>query len=283
MYREPAIAPGGIAAIAGSDHVMQCDTPSLRHRRRLAPRPMHAGQPPARHDLRFGDFLQIDDAQNVVGETVEMRGNVGIAPARPPQPVDAEARHFQEGNLLHLCRTGDVVNAQARAELLAIGDAVDKRILEIAAHAVIGLHGHDVCAVGEQHQIVRDLQVMRTGIDAGGEEADGLQPARIRRIENRHAIAEHVADIHMAAVDHDLHTVRAAALVAVRQVPDPAPDALWRNGRVRGGARPRRQARQRRQTQQPAHVFAASHGSHLASHHRRAYVVSAFTGGPRSG
>src|SRR3989442_552969 len=114
---------------------------------------------------------------------------------------------------------------------------------------------------------------MRAGIDARGEEADGLQPARIGGVENRHPIAEHVADINMAAVDHDLYTIRPAALIAVRQVPDPAPDALRRNGRVGSGARSRRQARQGRQTQQPAHVFAASHGSHLASYHRGAQYL----------
>ena len=60
-----------------------------------------------------------------------------------------------------------------------------------------------------------------------GEEADRLQPPRIGGVENRHAIAEHVADVDVAAVDHDLHAVGPAALIAVRQVPDPAPDA-WR-------------------------------------------------------
>ena len=124
------------------------------------------------------------------------------------------------------------MDAQARAELLAIGDAVGERVLEIAAHVVVGLHRDDVRAVGQQHQIVRDLQVMRAGVDSRGEEADGLQPARIRGVEDRHAIAEHVADIDMAAVDHDLYAVGAAALIAVRQVPDAAPDALRRNGRV---------------------------------------------------
>ena len=58
------------------------------------------------------------------------------------------------------------MNAQARAELLAVGDAVGERVLEIAAQVVVGLHRHDVGAVGEQQQIVGDLQVMRAGVDA---------------------------------------------------------------------------------------------------------------------
>ena len=70
---------------------------------------------------------------------------------------------------------------------------------------------------------------MRAGAGARGEEADRLQTARIRGVENRYAIVEHVADVDMAAVHHDLHTVGAPALIAVRHVPDPPPDAVRRN------------------------------------------------------
>ena len=127
--------------------------------------------------------------------------------------------------------TGNVVNAQARTEFLAIGDAVGERVLEIAAHVVVGLHRHDVRAIGEQQQIVGNLQVMRAGEVAAGEEADGLQAARIRGVENRHAVAEHVADVKMAAVDHDLHAVRPAADIAVGQMTEAAPNALRRHDR----------------------------------------------------
>ena len=124
------------------------------------------------------------------------------------------------------------MNAQARAKLLALGDAVGERVLEVAAHVVVGLHRDDVRAVGEQQQIVGHLQVMRASVDSRGEEADRLQPARIGGVENRHAIAEHVADIDVAAVHHHLDAVGAPALIAVRQVPDAVPDALRWNGRV---------------------------------------------------
>ena len=104
-----------------------------------------------------------------------------------------------------------------------------RRVLEIAAQVVVGLHRDDVGAVGEQQQIVGDLQVVRAGVGARGEEADRLQAARIRGVENRHAIAEHVADVDVPAVDHDLHAVGTAALIAVRHVPDPPADAVRRN------------------------------------------------------
>ena len=124
------------------------------------------------------------------------------------------------------------MNAQTRSELRSFRDAVDKVVLEVPAHVVVRLRGHDVGPVGEQQHIVGDLQVMRARTGARGEEADRLQLTGIRGVENRDAIAEHVADVNMAAVDHDLDAVGAAALIAVRQVPDPAPDARRRNRRL---------------------------------------------------
>ena len=118
------------------------------------------------------------------------------------------------------------MNAQARAEGRAVRDAVGEHILEIPAHAVVRLHPDDVGAVCQEQDIVCDLEVMRAGVDSGGEEADRFQLARIGGVENRHAIAEHVADVDMAAVDHDLDAVGATALIAMGQVPNPSPDAL---------------------------------------------------------
>src|SRR4029077_4993947 len=74
--------------------------------------------------------------------------------------------------------------------------------------------------------------------------------------------AEHVADIDMPAVDHDLDAVGTTALIAVGQVPDAASEALRRNRRVRDGPRGPRQARRGGQSQQPLHMFAASDGRH---------------------
>ena len=99
--------------------------------------------------------LQIDNAQDAVGEPVEMRRDIGIAAASPPQPVDPESRHLQEGDLARLRGAGNVMDGKAGAERLAIGDAVGQRVLEIAAPGVVGLHGDDIGAVGEQQQIVR--------------------------------------------------------------------------------------------------------------------------------
>ena len=69
--------------------------------------------------------------------------------------------------------------------------------------------------------------------------------ARIGRIQNGYAVAEHVADIKMPAVEHDLNTVGPSADIAVGQMTEAVSDALRRNGGLlRGGlAGSRRQSR----------------------------------------
>ena len=85
--------------------MMQRHALAWRQRRFLTARAMHAGQPPARHDLRLRDLLQIDDAEDVIGEAVEVRGEIRIAAAHPRQAVDAEAGDLEERDLPHLAGT----------------------------------------------------------------------------------------------------------------------------------------------------------------------------------
>ena len=97
----------------------------------------------------------------MVGEAIEVRRDVGVAPARPPQAVDAEPRDLEEGDLAHLGGFGDIVNREPGTEFLALRDAVGEIVLEVAALAVVGLHRHDVAAVAEQHQVLRGLDAVR--------------------------------------------------------------------------------------------------------------------------
>ena len=254
---EATIAPGSVAAIPGRNHVMQSHAAARRQGGRLAGGAIHAGHPPTPHNFRFGDVLQVDHAQKVIGESVQMRGNRGIAPAGPPQAIDAQARHFEKGDFPHLGGARNIVNAETRPEFLAVGNTIGQRVLEIAADVVVGLHGDDIRAVGEQQQVAGNLQVMRAGIVSAGEEADGLELARIRRIQNRHAVAEHVADIKMLAVEHDLNAVRPSADIAVGEMTEALSDALRRNGAILR-VRWRGSGRQRRETQQTFPAIAPS-------------------------
>ena len=167
-----------------------------------------------------------------------MRRHIGVAPAWPPEPVDAEARHLEERNFAHLARLRDVMDRQAAAERFALGDAVGEAVFEIAALIAVGLHGDDVGAVGQQHQVIGYLQMMRAGILPGGDEVDRLQFARIGGVENGHAVAEHMPDIEVFPVDHHLHAVRAPADVAVGKMLDAVADAFERHsGALRGRRR----------------------------------------------
>ena len=190
-----AISPGPVTAIAGRNHVMQGNPATGRQGWRFPGRSIHAWHPPAAHDLRLGNILQVDHAENMVGESVKMRGDRRVAPSCPPQSIDAEARHLQKCDLSHLSGPGNIVNAQAGAEFLAVGNAIGQRIFEIAANVVVGLHGDDIRAVGQQEEVTGNLQVMGSGKVSAGEEPDRLEFARIRAIQNRDSIAEHVADI----------------------------------------------------------------------------------------
>ena len=184
VNREPAVAPRRVAAVARDDHVMQRVALALRRRRRFAAGPVHAGQPPARHDLRLRDVGEIDDAENVIREAVEMRGHVRVAAAGPPQPVDADAGHLEKRDLARLCRVRvDVEDRQARAERLAVRQLVGERVLEVVAHVVVRLHAHDVGAVREQHEPFGDLQVMRARVRRRREElaAASARAGRARR------------------------------------------------------------------------------------------------------
>ena len=165
------------------------------------------------------------------------------------------------------------MNTQARAEFLAVGNAIGQRILEITANVVVRLHGDDVRAIGEQQQVIGNLEVMGPGKVSSGEEADRFQFARIGRIQDRDSVAEHVADIKMPAVEHHLNAVGPAANIAVREMTEALSDALRRNGvilrvRLQGAGR------QCRETQQTFSAIAPSDGRHVLTS-QPAYVEPA--------
>ena len=73
---------------------------------------------------------------------------------------------------------------------------------------------------------------MGAGEISAGEKVYRLQFSGIRRIKNRDSVAEHVADIKMPAVEHDLNAIRPSAKIAVGQMTEALPDALRRNCRL---------------------------------------------------
>src|SRR6266850_8444881 len=192
-----------------------------------------------------------------------MRRDIGVSTSRPPGPVDAEAGDLEEGDFAKLAWLGYVMDAEPRAELALLGHAVGEIVLEVAALVVVGLQRDDVGAVGREEHVVRDLELVRARKAARVPVVHGLELPRVCRIQDRDAAAEHVSDVDMAPVDHHLHRVGAAALVAVRDMADAVADALRRDIGFRLGVRANRQATEGGERFQ---MFAtSSHGSSLGA------------------
>src|SRR5260221_7800618 len=170
-----------------------------------------------------------------------------VATPGTAKPIDSKPRHLQKRKLLRLCRFREIMNRESGAERLLVGNAVRKRVLKIASNAVIRLHRDDVGTVGQEHQVVRNLQMMRAGVRTIGEEVHGLQPARIGGIQDGNAVAEHMADVDMIAVQHDLDAIGPAALIRIRKVLDTPANSLRRYGPGSGRSwrRSARSARER--------------------------------------
>src|SRR5258708_28745907 len=110
VYRKTYVAPGAITKLAGDDHVMQRIALALWRGRHFAGRAIHARQPPFRDDDWLGDFLEVDDTKAMIRETVEVRRNMGIAPAHPGQAVYPHSRHFRKPSPSAFSGLGDVVD-----------------------------------------------------------------------------------------------------------------------------------------------------------------------------
>ncbi len=118
------------------------------------------------------------------------------------------------------------MNRQSRSKLFAIGDAVGERVLEVAAHAVTGLRRDDVRSVRCQQHAAGDLDVAGAGVVAGRPESDRFEGSGVGGVQHRDAVAEHMAEIDVLAIDHDLRAVGPAALIGAGDVPALVPDPL---------------------------------------------------------
>src|SRR6266481_4622147 len=76
--------------------------------------------------------------------------------------------------------------------------------------------------------------MMGPGVLPGREKVHRFQMAGIAGIQDGHAIAEHVTDIEVIAVRHDLDAVRTPTNVAVGNMLDPVTNPFWWNRPVLG-------------------------------------------------
>jgi hypothetical protein len=82
--------------------------------------------------------------------------------------------------------------------------------------------GEHVLGVDHQEQVIVRLQVDVPGVGGGRHIGCRRRVPRIAHVDHAEALGEHVAGIGVATMHHQLHAIRAAALVAVADQPQVA-------------------------------------------------------------
>ena len=186
--------------------------------RRLAGGDVHARQPVFAGEPRLGRVGHVDGDQDVVGEAVDQRRGVGPAPADVPEPVQAGSFHRHEADPLGIVGLGDIVDGEPRRPVafrrLGLRMLVDRALVIGLLVGEVGLREH-VLVVDDQQQVLVRLQMQAPGVMRGGDVLHRFRVLRIAHVDHRKALREDVPDIGIAAMHHDLHAVRAAALVAI--------------------------------------------------------------------
>ena len=217
--REAGVAPAAISDVLVDDGVMQPEA-AVRRRpvRRLAGGDIHARQPVFAGEPRLGRVGHVDGDQDVVGEAVDQRRGVGPAPADVPEPVQARSFDRHEADPLWLVGLGDIVDGEPRRPVafrrLGLRMLVDRALVVGLLVGEVGLREH-VLVVDDEQQVLVRLQMQAPGVMRGGDVLHRFRVLRIAHVDHRKALREDVPDIGVAAMHHDLHAVRAAALVAI--------------------------------------------------------------------
>ena len=166
-------------------------------------------------------IAHVHGQKDVIGEAVEQRGDVCPASAGVPDAVNATAFDRHEADAPRGCRFGNVINREPgcpvarRAPLFSRTHDLAELALVIRL-LVRELGGREhVFGVDDEQQIVMGLQVDIPGAGRRGEIIDRARTLGIAHVEHAKAFGEHVADIGVAAMHHDLHAVGPAALVAI--------------------------------------------------------------------
>ena len=200
---------------------MQRIAAALRPSRRFAASLPHAGQPPPADDVGLRRIAHIDDSKNAVGEAVEMRRDVGVAPADIPDAMQSKALDRHEADLARFGRPRYVVDPEARRERHAVPvERFGERAGEEILVACDLLRGPNIGGVDDEEQIVMHLEMERPGVRRRRHERNRDRLFGITDVDDREAAAEDMADKSMAAMDHDLHAIAPAALIAMTEEPD---------------------------------------------------------------
>src|SRR5215213_5763832 len=116
--REAAVTPGAGWHGVGNDGVVQsvaifAGVPS----RRFAAGLPHPRQPPTTDLLWLGRVGHVDDHEDVIGEALELSGDIRIPSTGVPDPMQAQAADGHEATFAWVGRIGNVENAQPSSEV----------------------------------------------------------------------------------------------------------------------------------------------------------------------
>ena len=215
------IAPGGVREVPGDEGVVERVAPTLAPGRRLGAAPPHAGEPPAPGDLGPPRVGHVDDGEDVIAEVREVDGGIGVPAARVPDAVRPDPVDRHEPDLGRLLGPRDVEDADPGGEAPgAVAELVGRRPLEVVLEVLELLHVPDARTVDRQEQVIVGLEVDGPRVGRTGDELDRPRVRGIADVHDRDSVAEGLADVGVAAMDHDLDAVAPAALVGMADEPD---------------------------------------------------------------
>ena len=188
----------------------------------LPGREVHTRQPVSSGLTGLCRVGHVDGDEDVVGEAVEQGRRVSPAAARIPDPVDAAALDGHEADLPGFLRPGYVVDGHAcRPVALRLAASCGGTDFLAQGSLVIGVlvlelrRREHVLGVDHQKQVLMCLEMDVPCVRRRGHVFDRARIFRVAHVNHAEALREHVADIGVAIVDHELDPVRATALIGV--------------------------------------------------------------------
>ena len=195
------------------DRVVQPEPPRTRGSLQRSPVPQQRGRDRIRH-------VKYRQDEVVVAGRHRRRG--AEPPARPVQPVHAEARDGQEAHLDWRRRRRHVVDPHPGAELLQPVGVLAELAAEVLRLVQVLLAVGVVRLVGDQQEPVAELQVQRPGARRRRHVRHRLRAARVVHVHHAEAPGERVRHERVPVRQHDLQRIGAAREVAGRKQPHSA-------------------------------------------------------------
>ena len=135
--------------------------------------------------------------------------------------MNADAAQRQKADFARPVGRGDIKHPQPGAPAFVLHVADGLPHLAGVVDFLVGKAGigKQIPGVNHQQQVVMRLQVHVPGAGRRGHVARRFRVFRVAHVDNRKSLRHHMADIGETAMDHQLHAVRATALIAMANQP----------------------------------------------------------------